>query len=225
MHLTALKNGENFFRTYVQEGPSSIIEIGSQNVNGSLRSVAPAGVNYVGFDFVSGHGVDVVLDDPYSLPLAEASVDVVVSSSCFEHSEFFWLLFLEIMRVLRPDGLFYLNAPSNGSFHRYPVDCWRFYPDSGVALARWAQRNGLNPVVLESFTTVQEGDVWNDFVCVFLKDESFAGKYARSRMLDSITQYTNAFRYPDLNTVENFSELTEDQHNRVLKRAFRRILS
>ena len=32
------------------------------------------------------------------------------------------------------DWLFYLNAPSNGEFHRYPVDCWRFYPDAGGAL-------------------------------------------------------------------------------------------
>jgi SAM-dependent methyltransferase len=70
----------------------------------------------------------------YKLPFADGSVDVVLSSSCFEHSEFFWLLFLEILRVLRPEGLFYLNAPSNGPFHRYPVDCWRFYPDSGNAL-------------------------------------------------------------------------------------------
>ena len=31
--------------------------------------------------------------------------------------------------MLRPAGLFYLNAPSNGDFHRYPVDCWRIMPD------------------------------------------------------------------------------------------------
>ena len=69
-------------------------------------------------DFQQARGVDVVLDDPYKLPLDDASVDIVVSSSCFEHSEMFWLVFLEVMRVLKSDGLFYLNAPSAGSFHQ-----------------------------------------------------------------------------------------------------------
>ena len=78
-----------------------------------------------------------VLDDPYHLPLASESVDVVVSSSRFEHVEFFWLMFNEVLRVFKPDGLFYLNAPSNGEFHRYPVDCWRFYPDAAQALVNW----------------------------------------------------------------------------------------
>ena len=46
-----------------------------------------------------------MLTDPYHLPFESNSLDVVVSSSCFEHSEMFWLLFLEIMRVLKPEGL------------------------------------------------------------------------------------------------------------------------
>jgi hypothetical protein len=60
-------------------------------------------------------------------------------------------MFIEIQRVLKPEGLFYLNAPSNGTYHRYPVDCWRFYPDSGVALSHWGQKNGYNTQLIESF--------------------------------------------------------------------------
>ena len=55
------------------------------------------------------------------------------------------------MRVLKPAGLLYINAPSNGDYHRYPVDCWRFFPDSGVALQNWANRNGYECAMLESF--------------------------------------------------------------------------
>ena len=40
------------------------------------------------------------------------SIDIVVSISTFEHTEFFWETFLEILRVLKPNGLFFLNAPS-----------------------------------------------------------------------------------------------------------------
>lgn len=81
-----------FFDTYVRT-PARIINIGAQDVNGSLRSVAPAGAEYVGLDLTEGRGVDVVITDPCELPFDDGSFDVAVTSSCFEHSEFFWLTF------------------------------------------------------------------------------------------------------------------------------------
>ncbi len=183
MHTTAMSNGKLFFVTYVAPlGDLSVVDIGAQDVNGSLREVCPAAARYIGVDFAQGKGVDVVLTDPYKLPFETESVDVVVSSSCFEHSEMFWLVFAEILRILRPGGLFYLNVPSNGMFHRYPVDCWRFYPDSGHALVTWARRCGFRPTLLESFISHQEKELWNDFVAVFLKDEARLEDHPR-RML------------------------------------------
>ncbi len=172
MHPTAMSNGTRFFDTYVAKmSAPTIVEIGSQNVNGSLREVCPAGAQYIGLDFVDGEGVDVVLSDPYRIPFDAETADAIVCSSCFEHSEMFWLVFLEALRILKPGGVFYLNVPSNGTFHRYPVDCWRFYPDSGHAMVTWARRNGFRPLLLESYTARQHADIWNDFVAVFLKDE------------------------------------------------------
>lgn len=191
MHFTAMKHGKLFFDTYLPQGQGKrIMDLGAQDVNGSLRQVAPAGSDYVGVDFEVAKGVDVVLDDPYFLPFADESFDVCVSSSCFEHSEFFWLVFNEILRVLKPQGLFYLNAPSNGHFHRYPVDCWRFYPDSGQALVRWAKRSGMNPVLLECFTGHQENDVWADYVAVFVKNAEQAHLFPM-RMQDGYEVFTN----------------------------------
>ena len=154
MHPTALMNCERFFQCYLNKFDCNrnitIIEIGSQDVNGSLRSIAPKDSKYIGVDFVAGKGVDLVLDSPYELPFADNSIDIILSSSCFEHAEMYWLVFLEIMRSLKPEGLFYLNAPSNGVYHRFPVDCWRFFPDSGKALITWARKNKLNTALLES---------------------------------------------------------------------------
>lgn len=197
MHKTALVNCKAFFDNYAKffdaGSQVKVVEIGSQDVNGSLRSTAPANFEYVGVDFVSGKGVDVVLNDPYELPFDSASVDVVLSSSCFEHSEMFWIVFLEIMRVLKPGGLFYLNVPSNGSFHRYPVDCWRFYPDSGRALVTWAKRNGMSPALLESYTSSQIEE-WNDYVAVFLKDERLVSHFS-TRILDVKLDISNGLVY------------------------------
>jgi SAM-dependent methyltransferase len=191
MHPSAMHNGKLFFDTYARTlVGATVVDIGAQNVNGSLKDVIPGNLRYIGVDFVEAKGVDVVLDDPYTLPFESESIDIVVTSSCLEHSELFWVLFLEILRVLRPNGLLYINVPSNGDFHRYPVDCWRFYPDSGNALVTWAKRNGLQPQLLESYVSAQRIEVWNDYVAVFVKDEQFAASHTE-RMVDHHPEFTN----------------------------------
>jgi len=213
MHPTAMQNCAAFFKCYrsalLSTPTPRVVDIGAQDVNGSLRSVVPAEFSYVGVDFVSAKGVDVVLDDPYSLPFASGSVDVVLSSSCFEHSEMFWILFLEILRVLKSGGIFYLNAPANGDFHRYPVDCWRFYPDSGRALVTWAIRNGVDAALLESYTSVQDGDQWNDFVAVFVKSSERAAQYP-ARILNGLAEFNNG-RILGNDQILNFSASPEDR--------------
>jgi len=223
MHPTALSNGKRFFEAYKEPlseiSNGKIIEIGSRDINGSLRSCAPAKFEYIGVDFAAGEGVDVVLDSPYTLPFEDASIDIVLSSSCFEHSEMFWLVFLEIMRVLKPEGLFYLNAPSNGDFHRYPVDCWRFYPDSGKALISWAKRNNINSVLLESYVSNQYLDQWNDFVAIFLKDEQHISKYEK-RILDDFNDFRNGQR----TGVSGFLNPSDSPEDRLKIRAIDNII-
>lgn len=205
MHDTAMEHGATFFKTYLENAKDLIIvDIGSQDVNGSLRSVAPPNNKYIGVDFVKANGVDVVITDPYALPFEDESVDIVVSSSCFEHSDFFWLLFNETLRILKPTGLLYINAPSNGVFHRYPVDCWRFYPDSGVALQNWGKKSGYKCVLLESFIGVRKDDNWNDFVAVFLKDERNIAQHT-NRLQTTLKTHMNGRAY-STEDISNFAE-------------------
>lgn len=192
MHETAKDNGKRFFDTYVERlGSVCVVDIGAQDVCGSLRELCPNNASYVGVDFVQGKGVDIVIDDPYSLPFEDNSVDVIVSTSTFEHCEMFWLLFLEIIRVLKPWGLFYLNAPSRCGFHRFPVDCYRFFPDSGNALAKWARRNGFDTTILEQYTN------YDDYVCVFLKQFEHLGLHP-NRILQNHVEVSAASIFPDL---------------------------
>jgi SAM-dependent methyltransferase len=214
-----MKNGRLFFEVYGKSLPAGrVVDIGAQDVNGSLRELCPPQLAYTGVDFVAGKGVEVVLTDPYKLPFEDGSVDVVVTSSVFEHSELFWLSFLEVLRILKPGGLFYLNAPSNGGFHRFPVDCWRFYPDTGTALVHWAERNGFSPLLLESFVSRQDGDQWNDFVAVFLKDKGCLDRFPH-RMLHTKTDFTNGL----LHGKEGFLKFTEQSEDQQMSRWARNV--
>jgi len=191
MHPSALKTAALFFTTYTGRlACAAVIDLGARDVTGSLKSVCPGRFKYTGVDLTAGKGVDVVMDDPYRLPFADESADIITCSSVFEHTEMFWLLFLEVLRVLKPSGLFYLNVPSNGVFHRYSVDCWRFYPDSGVALVNWGRRHGYKPILLEAFTGKQDEDIWNDFVSIYLKDEIYLSFYP-ARIIGCGVEFSN----------------------------------
>lgn len=185
-----MMNAKMFVESYLKDGVGiKLADIGAQNVTGSIKDFCPANIQYTGVDFVDGKGVDVILKDPYNLPFEDNTFDVVTASSCFEHSEFFWELFLEMLRISKNDGLIYINTPSNGKYHRYPVDCWRFYPDSGQALSNYGNKKGYNCTLIESYTSNQVRS-WNDFVCIIVKNKIYANKY-KYRITDSFKKYTN----------------------------------
>lgn len=131
--------------------PLTIIDIGSyqtDDLNSSYRTLFNnPGWVYQGVDISAGPNVDIVLPSPYIFPIADNYADVIVSGQAFEHIEFFWLSWLEMVRVLKPGGYIMLIAPSRGAEHRYPVDCWRFYPDGFRALAKYG-----NVEVVEAYT-------------------------------------------------------------------------
>jgi SAM-dependent methyltransferase len=139
LHVSSFEHMQRLVGTRLdRQQPLHAVDIGAYDVNGSYRTLFDSPHwRYTGIDLEAGPGVDVVLTSPYRFPLATGSVDVVLSGQAFEHIEFFWLTWLEMLRVLKPGGLIFLIAPSRGPEHRYPQDCWRFYPDGYRALARF----------------------------------------------------------------------------------------
>jgi len=106
MHQSAMNTAKLFFDIYATEKNfpkgTKVLDVGSQDVNGSLKEVCPKFLTYMGVDFVAGKGVDIVLQDPYKMPFEDEHFDIIICSSVFEHSQMFWLLYLEIMRILKP---------------------------------------------------------------------------------------------------------------------------
>ena len=218
MHSSALLNLENFFSTYLKNfNNPKILDFGSQSLSDHvgakvLLDKMNIKYEYTGVDIEKGNNVDIVLQDPYSFKeIPDASYDVIISTSVFEHVEFFWLTYLEILRILKPKGIFYFNVPSNGDFHRWPQDCWRFYPDSGNALISWAKRNDFNPILLESFVSNQYLECgWNDYVAVTLKDETYLNTF-NNRIIHTYKKFLNGVDHNK--KIYNFSNKSEDHKN------------
>lgn len=171
MHPTSLENMRKCHGRFFLPSPLAgrplvrVLDIGGADVNGSYREVfAGPRFDYRTADLSPGPGVDLVLDDPYRIPLPDGPIDIVLSGQMLEHSEFFWLAFQEMVRLLSPEGFLFLIAPSAGPIHRYPVDCYRFYPDAYQALARYA---GCH---LQALWRDERGP-WQDLVGVFRRTE------------------------------------------------------
>ena len=172
MHASSLNNMGRLLEKYITEEYLKektnpiLIDFGSAIVNGgenksykNLKTISK--FNYKGIDISPNENVDIVMEDPYKIPLEDDCADVVISGQAFEHIEFFWLSFLEIVRITKKNGYIILTAPSAGSVHKHPVDCWRFFPDAMPALAKWGKVK-----LIETFIVDSE---WKDNFGVFKK--------------------------------------------------------
>ena len=61
-----------------------VLEVGSLNINGSVRDFFSSPEEYVGCDLGEGEGVDIVCAG-HELPHADGYFDVAISCECFEH--------------------------------------------------------------------------------------------------------------------------------------------
>jgi hypothetical protein len=168
MHTSAYQNLQYFYTRYCKHltTESIVLDFGSYNVNGTARPIF-AKHNYIGVDICEGPNVDLIFDD-YKLDLPDNYADTIVSSSCFEHDGMFWLTFLEMCRLIKPNEYFYIQAPSEGHYHPYPNDCYRFYKDSWAALEKWGQRNNYNIKLVKGYIDTKD-EHWKDSIGIFQK--------------------------------------------------------
>jgi SAM-dependent methyltransferase len=143
----------------------NVLDVGGSDYNGSYRQLFPEeSFNYVSCDLETSGGVDIEMSNPSLIPVASGSFDLVISGQTFEHAPKFWELFSEMSRVCSFTGVIILIAPSAGPEHKFPVDCYRFYPDAFRFLA---VENNLKLIDLHWDS---RGN-WNDLVGVFSQEQ------------------------------------------------------
>lgn len=107
-----------------------VIDVGSCDINGSLRGVLTAmnPSSYLGCDIVPGYGVDIICP---AEKLAEFFMpeyfDVVVSTEMLEHVQNWKQAIQNMKHVCKIGGYILITTRSKGfGKHNHPYDFWRF---------------------------------------------------------------------------------------------------
>jgi len=177
-------------------GSMTVLDVGSRvaaEADTTYKSLVQSrGWNYLGLDIEPGINVDIVCESPYRFPLEDSSVDLVISGQVFEHVEFPWETIREIHRVLRANGIAIIIAPSSGREHRYPFDCYRYYPDGMTALGKWA---GFSATAARTNWDETEVFSWGDTIGVFFKEDEPQIRGAIFSRMDTRNLYDSWAQY------------------------------
>jgi len=111
-----------------------IIEVGSYDVNGSLRPIIESWGEpgeYVGIDIEKGQGVDFICSaEKIVEKFGKESFDVVISTELLEHVRDWRKVITNIKNVCKSNGLVLITTRSYGfGYHAYPNDFWRYELD------------------------------------------------------------------------------------------------
>lgn len=117
-----------FVESHKDKLGGKVLEVGSFNVNGSVREIINVSV---GIDMRKGRGVDLVCKAEDLLDhFPENHFDSVVSTDALEHIENWRGALLAVSKVVKPGGWWvWTMAHKNKGKHDYPSDYWRFDAD------------------------------------------------------------------------------------------------
>ena len=92
---------------------SRVLEVGSQNVNGSIRQYFSNANEYLGIDLGSAPDVDWAIPGEL-IELPNGWAEVVISTECFEHCNAWENVFINMMRIAAPGGLVIITCAAPG---------------------------------------------------------------------------------------------------------------
>jgi ubiquinone/menaquinone biosynthesis C-methylase UbiE len=136
--INNMKKARDMIRAHIKEN-MTILDVGGRALNPGLdRSYRPiwqdVAENYYVADIVAGYNVTHHMPGPYTIPLEDQSVDLVVSGQTLEHVKNPFRSVAEMKRCMKVGACIILIAPSTGKYHD-SIDCWRFMDDSFPAIA------------------------------------------------------------------------------------------
>lgn len=90
------------------------LDVGSLDINGSNRFLFTGDATiYTGIDIAMGKNVDAV-SKGHEWSAADNFYDTVISTECFEHDMYYALTLKNIVRMLKPKGVFLFTCATTG---------------------------------------------------------------------------------------------------------------
>jgi SAM-dependent methyltransferase len=124
---------------------AEILEVGSYDVNGSIRALFSKAESYTGVDLCPGPGVDLV-SLGHELDLPAAQYDGTISGECFEHDQYWALTFQNMIRMTRPGGLVVFSCASVGR------------PEHGTVRTRAQESPGTQSQGMDYYRNLTQSD-------------------------------------------------------------------
>lgn len=115
MHNEVLNFVSNFSTTDI----ISVIEIGSRDINGSVRQLFP-NATWLGLDLYPGPSVNIVCDAEHFIP--PCKYDIAVCCEVLEHAENWIQLINTMERWLKPDGKLIITCAGIGRAEHSAID-------------------------------------------------------------------------------------------------------
>ena len=102
-----------------------VVDLGALDINGNNQYLFDDCL-YLGIDLMPGRNIDFAAKG-HELSLPDESVDVVISTECLEHDQFYPLTLRNAVRMLKPGGLFLFTCattgrPEHGTRRTTPAD-------------------------------------------------------------------------------------------------------
>jgi hypothetical protein len=141
-----------------------VLEIGSRDINGSVRPLFAKAASYTGIDIAPGPGVDIQADGATFVARVDEAPDLVVCLETLEHTDQASDIVLNAAAMLRPGGRLLITCATDpraphSSVDGGPLRSGEFYRNVPPQhLIRWVEHAGLQ--VLDHEVHLDRGDLY-----------------------------------------------------------------
>lgn len=111
-HYQQIEFCKIFKKYFFENKKISVLELGSYNVNGTIRDIFSNTNLYIGLDVTKGPCVDIVYNGKDIL--INQNFDLCISCECFEHNPYYLENFLKISELAGKDGVVVFTCATIG---------------------------------------------------------------------------------------------------------------
>ena len=203
--LVSHQKWQNYLYEIGNKPGFKILEIGSREVTGHSNARQQfSNAEYVGFDFYKGNNVDVVGDaHKLSSYFKEGTqFDIIYSSACFEHFAMPWKVASEIAKLLKVEGIVFVETHFSFVAHERP---WHFFHYTDLALKALFS-NSLGFECIDSGMSNPIVGRFSSFADKYLRNKRLKGLYCHSEYLGKKVKDVKNFDWSNVDLADVVGE-------------------